>query len=78
MLQQSQQGRYLLVVGADDEVEQRMVQLGQLEGGLRVITSGLKPDDRVVMTALDRAVPGRKVTPQPVSVGNDASVTAYK
>jgi RND family efflux transporter MFP subunit len=76
ILQQSQQGRYLLVVGADDQVEQRVVQLGQLEGSLRVITSGLKPDDRVIMTALDRAVPGRKVAPQPVSVGNDGSVTA--
>jgi RND family efflux transporter MFP subunit len=76
ILQQSQQGRYLLVVGADDHVEQRVVQLGQLEGSLRVITAGLKPDDRVVMTALDRAIPGRKVAPQPVSVGNDGSVTA--
>jgi RND family efflux transporter MFP subunit len=78
ILQQSQQGRYLLVVGADDEVEQRMVQLGQLEGSLRVITSRLKSDDRVVMTALDRAVPGRKVTPQLVSIGDDGGVTASK
>ena len=76
ILGQSQQGRYLLVVGADDRVEQRPVQLGQLEGSLRVITAGLKPDDRVVMTALDRAVPGRKVMPQPVSVGSDGGVTA--
>jgi RND family efflux transporter MFP subunit len=76
IIQQSQQGRYVLVVGVDDQVEQRVVELGQLEGGLRVITSGLKPDDRVVMAAQDRAVPGRKVTPQPVSVANDGNVTA--
>jgi RND family efflux transporter MFP subunit len=76
ILQQSQQGRYVLVIGVDDQVEQRVVQLGQLEGSLRVVTSGLKPDDRVIMTGLDRAVPGRKVAPQPVSVGSDGSVTA--
>jgi RND family efflux transporter MFP subunit len=70
ILQQNQQGRYLLVVGPDDEVEQRPVKLGQLDGSLRVITSGLKPDDRVVVTAVDRAVPGRKVTTRPFSLAS--------
>ena len=44
-LQEDQGGRYLLIVNKDDVVEQRYVQLGQLDGVLRVITSGLKPDD---------------------------------
>ena len=39
----------------DDVVEQRYVQLGELIGDLRVITSGLKPDDRVVVGELWRA-----------------------
>ncbi|WMT71711.1 efflux RND transporter periplasmic adaptor subunit [Bradyrhizobium sp. Ash2021] len=34
ILQQNQEGRYLLVVGANDEVEQRDVQLGELDGEL--------------------------------------------
>jgi hypothetical protein len=38
--------------------------LGQLIGALRVITSGLKLDDRVVVGDLWRANPGAKVTPQ--------------
>jgi RND family efflux transporter MFP subunit len=63
-LQQDQGGRYLLVVNKDDVVEQRYVQLGQLIGALRVITSGLKLDDRVVVGDLWRANPGTKVTPQ--------------
>jgi RND family efflux transporter MFP subunit len=63
-LQEDQGGRYVLVVGKDDVVEQRYVQLGQLDGALRVITSGLKPDDRVVVGDLWRATPGTKVTPQ--------------
>jgi RND family efflux transporter MFP subunit len=63
-LQEDQGGRYLLIVNKDDVVEQRYVQLGQLDGALRVITSGLKPDDRVVVGELWRASPGTKVTPQ--------------
>jgi RND family efflux transporter MFP subunit len=59
-----QAGRYVLVVNADNVVEQRKVQAGQLDGGLRVIESGLKGDDRVVVAGLLRAIPGQKVDPQ--------------
>jgi RND family efflux transporter MFP subunit len=59
-----QAGRYVLVVNADNVVEQRKVQTGPLEGGLRVIESGLKADDRVVVAGLLRAIPGQKVDPQ--------------
>ena len=59
-----QAGRYLLVVNADNVIEQRKVQIGSLDGGLRVIESGLKPDDRVVIAGLLRAIPGQKVDPQ--------------
>jgi RND family efflux transporter MFP subunit len=67
-LQEDQGGRYVLVVGKDDVVQQRYVQLGQLDGSLRVITSGLKPNDRVVVGDLWRATPGTKVTPQLTSL----------
>jgi RND family efflux transporter MFP subunit len=63
-LQEDQGGRYLLIVGKDDVVEQRYVQLGQLDGALRVITSGLTAGDRVVVGDLWRATPGTKVKPQ--------------
>jgi len=59
-----QGGRYLLVVNGDNVVEQRKVQTGPLDGGLRVIESGLKGDDRVVITGLLRVIPGQKVDPQ--------------
>jgi len=67
-LQEDQGGRYVLLVNKDDVVVQRYVQLGQLDGSLRVITSGLKPDDRVVVGDLWRASPGTKVTPQLTSI----------
>ncbi|MGH6713479.1 MAG: efflux RND transporter periplasmic adaptor subunit [Bradyrhizobium sp.] len=59
-----QAGRYVLVVNGENVVEQRKVQAGPLEGDLRVIESGLKPDDRVVTAGLLRAIPGQKVDPQ--------------
>jgi RND family efflux transporter MFP subunit len=58
-----QAGRYVLVVNGDNVVEQRKVQTGPIEGELRVIESGLKPDDRVVIAGLLRAIPGQKVEP---------------
>ena len=59
-----QSGRYVLVVNGDNVVEQRKVQAGPVEGDLRVIESGLKADDRVVIAGLLRAIPGQKVDPQ--------------
>jgi RND family efflux transporter MFP subunit len=60
-----QGGRYVLVVNGDNVVEQRKVQTGQLEaGGMRVIESGLKPEDRLIVAGLLRAIPGQKVDPQ--------------
>lgn len=59
-----QAGRYVLVVNGDNIVEQRKVVTGPLDGDLRVIESGLKPDDRVVIAGLLRAIPGQKVDPQ--------------
>ncbi len=63
-----QTGRYLLVLNHDDVVEQRTVQTGQLVGSLRVIEAGLKPDDRVVVSGIQRAIPGDKVAPQPSDI----------
>jgi RND family efflux transporter MFP subunit len=59
-----QAGRYVLVVNAENIVEQRKVTIGPLEGDLRVIESGLKADDKVVVAGLLRAIPGQRVDPQ--------------
>ncbi len=59
-----QGGRYVLVVNSDNIVEQRKVEAGQLDGELRVIETGLKPDDRVVVAGILRAIPGQKVDPK--------------
>ena len=58
-------GRYVLVVNKDNVVEQRKIEMGPLaDDGMRIVESGLNPDDRVVVSGILRAVPGQKVDPQ--------------
>jgi RND family efflux transporter MFP subunit len=68
-----QGGRYVLVVNSENVVEQRKVTTGPLEGELRVIETGLKPDDKVVVGGLLRAIPGQKVDPQTRKIESGAT-----
>jgi membrane fusion protein, multidrug efflux system len=60
----SQEGSYVLVVGADDVVQRKIVKTGQRQGQLQIIESGLDPGDWVVTEGTQRAFPGAKVAPQ--------------
>jgi RND family efflux transporter MFP subunit len=58
-------GKYVMVVGEDDVVEQRYVELGPREDdGHVVVTSGLEGDERYIVNGLLRARPGFPVTPE--------------
>lgn len=58
--------KIVFVVGEDNKVGAKPVVLGPLAHGLRVIKSGLKPDDRVVIDGIANPAvrPGAPVTPQ--------------
>ena len=56
--------RVVMVVAKDGTVGAKPVQVGPVINGLRVIRSGLQPDDRVIINGLQRARPGQKVTAQ--------------
>jgi hypothetical protein len=56
--------RLLYVVDAEGTVAARAIELGPLVGELRVIRSGLKASDRVVIGGVQRAQPGQKVQAQ--------------
>ena len=56
-------GKYLLLVGDDNVVELRHVELGALEGDMRVIRSGLAANERYIINGMQRARPGLPVTP---------------
>lgn len=53
----------VLVVGKDNIVISKKVEVGELRGGLRVITSGLAPTDKVIIEGVPSARPGSPVSP---------------
>jgi RND family efflux transporter MFP subunit len=70
----NQQGSYVLVVGKDETVAQKLVKAGQREGPLRVIEAGLDGGDLVITEGIQQATPGAKVAPEKVAM--DAVTTA--
>ncbi|WP_085031624.1 efflux RND transporter periplasmic adaptor subunit [Ensifer aridi] len=61
-----QDKKFVLVVGSDNKVEYRQVTLGPVADGLRIVESGLKPGESIVVNGLQRVRPGVVVAPQPV------------
>ncbi len=64
-LSSDQGGWYVLVVDSENVVQHRRIERGQKVDDLIVVTSGLEPQDSVVVNGILRARPGAKVTPQP-------------
>jgi multidrug efflux system membrane fusion protein len=62
--------KFVLVVGQGDVVEYREVTLGNLHEGLRIITSGLKAGDRVVVSGVQRVRPNDTVRANSVEMAN--------
>jgi RND family efflux transporter MFP subunit len=72
------------VVDAEGTVAQKVVQPGRLLDGLRVIRAGITAADRVIISGVQRARPGRKVAvtegevsayPSGISRGEDGALT---
>lgn len=55
--------RFVYVIGPDQAIAARQVTLGRAIDGLRVVKSGLTPEDLVVVNGLQRIRPGSKVIP---------------
>lgn len=58
--------RFVVVVDKANKAEYRPVEIGPLAGNLRIIRSGLKPGDRVIVGGLQKVKPGDTVAPVPV------------
>jgi membrane fusion protein, multidrug efflux system len=63
-----QSKKFVFVVGADNKAQYREVALGAPVNGLRVVTEGLKPGERIVVNGLQRVRPGSLLQPQAVSM----------
>jgi multidrug efflux system membrane fusion protein len=63
-----QNKKFVMVVDAADKAEWREVSLGATVDGLRVVTSGLKAGERVVVNGLHRVRPGAVIKPELVKM----------
>jgi multidrug efflux system membrane fusion protein len=76
-----QSRKFVYVVGADNKAEYRQVMLGQTVEGLRVVRSGLKPGEKIVVNGLQRVHPGSQLSAQLVPMDGknaDAKVAAVE
>src|SRR5258706_5782301 len=66
-----QSKKFVLVVGDDNKTAYREWSLGaSVDGALRIVTAGLKPNERIVVNGLQRVHPGSLVAPQPVTMAS--------
>ena len=56
--------RAVYIVDKQETVVVRPVQLGPVTGNLRVVRSGISPQDKVIIGGIQRAMPGQKVKPK--------------
>jgi multidrug efflux system membrane fusion protein len=68
-----QNKKYVLVVGDDNKAVYREISLGASAQGLRIVSSGLKEGERVVVAGLQRVHPGSLVAPQPMKMAQSTS-----
>ena len=75
-----QDRKFVFVLKPDNTVEYRVVQLGRVSDGLRAVTSGVVPGEKVVVNGLQRVRPGAKVsaTFEPMQKDSTASHTATR
>ncbi len=64
--------KYVFVVGSDGTAQRRNVQLGNQQGDLRIIKSGLQAGENVIVKGLQRVKPNQKVDAEKSEVANAA------
>ena len=67
-----QDKKYVMVVDRDSRAQYREVTLGPLHDGLRVITKGLAPGERIVVNGLQRVRPNDVVKANAVAMATSA------
>jgi RND family efflux transporter MFP subunit len=59
-----QQGSYVFIVNENDTVERRNVKTGPVVDSLQVIEEGLTGQEWIIVKGLQKAAPGKQVTPE--------------
>lgn len=70
--------KFVLVLGTDNKVVYRSVQLGPKLEGLRIVRDGLAKGERIVVNGLQRAIPGSTVDPEAVQMADEKTLAALE
>jgi len=65
--------KFVLTIDGKNVAQPKYVTLGSVVDGLRVITAGLSPQDRVIINGLMRVRPGAHVAPQEGAIASAAN-----
>jgi len=71
-----QDKKFVLLVGADNKVQYRPISLGSRQEGLRIVTKGLAPGERIIVNGVQHARPGDLVQPNMVAMEKPATQAA--
>jgi len=72
-----QSKRFVMVVNAESKAEYREVTLGAVAAnGLRIVSSGLKPGEQIVVNGLQRVRPGSLLAPKTVRMDDRPELQA--
>jgi RND family efflux transporter MFP subunit len=63
-VQTDQARKVLLTIDSKNVVSQKPVELGPVVGGLRIVRSGIGPNDRIIIQGTQMAMPGATVAPK--------------
>ncbi|MCY1394542.1 Efflux pump periplasmic linker BepF [compost metagenome] len=66
--------KFVLVLGEDNKVAYRAIELGPKLEGLRIVRHGLAKGEKIVINGLQRAMPGAPVEPEAVPMADEATL----
>ena len=75
-IQRDNDGAYVYVVGADDKIVEKRVELGDQHGPDWIVLSGIDAGARVVVSGVQKAQPGEKVKPVPRNAAPEATAAS--
>ena len=70
--------KFVLVVNSNNELEYRAIELGEKVNGLRIVTEGLTPKDKIVVNGLQRVRANMKVDPQLVPMASSEQLVRLR
>lgn len=70
--------KFVLVVNSNNELEYRAIELGEKVNGLRIVTEGLTPTDKIVVNGLQRVGANMQIDPQLVPMASSEQLVRLR